>query len=236
MQWLRFIPRFSQLTRRSSWWSSRSVSEPSETSPSHDATPSGTAAASSMTISTGTARSTSREESSVPAPKGQKVKATVILEFESGHKEAVAIDDLLVLGSFKSSFQSRPIYEVVHPNVNGVYQHHNVGVALLDLLRVAILDLNPAWCKSGPGNFDQLARPTKPEMTADMARQLEQQSLRMLGASEEQVQQVRGPGTDFSEIDKVLKETNQQEVRCLHERLNEDGICRKCGADCRGAY
>lgn len=23
---------------------------------------------------------------------------------------------------------------------------------------------------------------------------------------------------------------------CEHERLNEDGICRRCGADCRGIY
>jgi len=23
---------------------------------------------------------------------------------------------------------------------------------------------------------------------------------------------------------------------CLHERTNEDGICRACGADCRGIY
>ena len=24
--------------------------------------------------------------------------------------------------------------------------------------------------------------------------------------------------------------------RCSHERLNEDGICRGCGQDCRGAH
>lgn len=23
-------------------------------------------------------------------------------------------------------------------------------------------------------------------------------------------------------------------ITCHHERLNEDGICRRCGADCRG--
>lgn len=30
--------------------------------------------------------------------------------------------------------------------------------------------------------------------------------------------------------------SQQSEGSCHHERLNEDGICRRCGADCRGIY
>ena len=30
--------------------------------------------------------------------------------------------------------------------------------------------------------------------------------------------------------------SHSQEPNCRHERLNEDGICRRCGADCRGIY
>lgn len=29
------------------------------------------------------------------------------------------------------------------------------------------------------------------------------------------------------------RESNTSRVRCLHVRLDEDGICRTCGADCR---
>jgi hypothetical protein len=30
--------------------------------------------------------------------------------------------------------------------------------------------------------------------------------------------------------------TKDSDYRCRHERLNEDGICRACGADCRGIH
>jgi hypothetical protein len=30
------------------------------------------------------------------------------------------------------------------------------------------------------------------------------------------------------------RELRRQQPTCPHDRLNEDGICRACGADCRG--
>lgn len=93
-----------------------------------------------------------------------KVKGTVILEFENDTTESVTIEGCEVKGSWigKGSGQSRPIYDVVHPGVNGVYQHHNVGVALLDLLRVAIIQLNPDWCKAGPSGTPTMSQSISP--------------------------------------------------------------------------
>jgi hypothetical protein len=34
---------------------------------------------------------------------------------------------------------------------------------------------------------------------------------------------------------KLAEVESRSEPRCLHDRLNEDGICRHCGADCRGS-
>ena len=147
----------------------------------------------------------------------QKVKATVLLEFESGHKEAVAIPDMEVLGSWvgAKAGQSRPIYEVVHPSINGVYQHHNVGVAILDLLRVAIMELNPEWCKRGPGNLGVLAHPTKPEyVTPEMANELQSQEQRLLlsnGPVDERQRQ-QGPNTSMDEVDTALAEANKKDA------------------------
>lgn len=100
----------------------------------------------------------------------QKVQATVTLEFEGGHQETVTIEGLEVLGQWFGAGvgQGRPVYEVRHPSVNGVYQHHNVGVALLDLLRVAIIDLNPEWCKTPGGSVPRLRQSSSVTHTKDI--------------------------------------------------------------------
>ena len=106
-----------------------------------------------------------------------KVRATVVLEFfDSGdaqepRAESVTVDNLEVLGTWKSVNQGRPIFEVTHPKINGVYQHHNVGVALLDLLRVAVIDLQPDWCKGDIRNFKKLERSSNPVITEEIASQ-----------------------------------------------------------------
>ncbi len=47
-----------------------------------------------------------------------------------------------------------------------------------------------------------------------------------------------GPfGDDIDELrdlQKQMLEACDKPVKCSHDRLNEEGICRSCGADCRG--
>jgi hypothetical protein len=102
-----------------------------------------------------------------------KVKATVTLEFENNLKEETTVDDLEVLGSWigKDYGQSRPIWEVQRSGINGVYQHHNLGVAILDLLRVAIIELNPEWCKK-PITEKSLDRPSVPVHTKEIGEDM----------------------------------------------------------------
>ena len=100
-----------------------------------------------------------------------KVQASVLLVFEDGHREAVTIDGIQVLGNWAgfSAGQARPIYDVTHPSFNGVYQHHNVGVAILDALRVAIIDTNPDWCKAGSAGIKKIERSSAPTHVRDIA-------------------------------------------------------------------
>ena len=99
------------------------------------------------------------------------VQASVLLEFEDGHKEAITIDGIQVLGNWAglSAGQARPIYDVIHPSFNGVYQHHNVGVAILDALRVAIIDKNPTWCQAGSAGIKKIERSSSPTHTKDIS-------------------------------------------------------------------
>ena len=44
----------------------------------------------------------------------------------------------------------------------------------------------------------------------------------------------RGSGAFFMPPDMVCYREVGCPKSCAHERLDEDGICRKCGEDCRG--
>jgi hypothetical protein len=123
-----------------------------------------------------------------PPHPNQKVKATVILEFEDGPTEFVQIENLEVVGSWigKEAGQARPIWEVRHPSINGIYQHHNIGVAFLDLLRVAIIELTPDWCKFDPRKYRRLLHSSVPQLSPELADKLGDEAKRLLTSDKSQ--------------------------------------------------